>query len=179
MSTSAPGSASQLARPAELVAGNPEDASLTRLFTIYAVAVDERDWSTLRSVFASGARIDYSKSLGPTGPIEEILPWMESNLTWEALPRCQHMLSNVCVSVDGNEGRGRADYLNADVFASPEGDHRLVVHSGVYRAAFRRDSTTWQMTELQAELYWRHDPPSDTVTFLFLDHAPQPGSDRR
>lgn len=182
MSTSAAssgsGSGSELARPAELVASGPDDASLTRLFLLYAVAVDERDWSTLRLVFASGARIDYSKSLGPTGPIEEILPWMEANLSWEALPRCQHMLSNVCVSVEGNEGRGRADYLNADVFAFPDGEHSLVVHSGVYRAAFRRDSTTWQITELQAELYWRHEPPSDTVTFLFQDHAPQPGSER-
>ena len=150
-------------------APSPQDeASLSRLFTRYAVAVDERDWTSLRSVFARGAQIDYSKSLGPTGPVEEILPWMEANLSWEVLPRCQHMLSNVCVSVSGNEGRGRADYLNADVFASPEGEHSLVVHSGVYRAAFRR-SSTWQMTSLHAELYWRHEPPSDTVTFLFLD----------
>lgn len=158
----------ELAGSSEPAPSCQDEASLRRLLTAYAVAVDERDWSALQSVFASGAWIDYSKSLGPTGPIEEILPWMEANLSFEVLPRCQHMLSNLWVSVDGNEGRGRADYLNADVFASPEGEHSLVVHSGVYRAAFRRDST-WQITSLHAELYWRHEPPSDTVTFLFDD----------
>lgn len=147
-----------------------DEASLRRLLTTYAIAVDERDWPTLQSVFASGARIDYSKALGPTGPIEEILPWMQSNMNWEVLPRCQHMLSNVLVTVDRNEGHGRADYLNADVFPSPEGSHSLVVHSGVYRAEFRREAT-WLVTSLHAELYWRHEPPSDTVTFLFLDQG--------
>lgn len=50
----------------ELASSQQDEAILTRLLTTYAIAVDERDWPVLQSIFASGARIDYSKSLGLT-----------------------------------------------------------------------------------------------------------------
>lgn len=143
-----------------------DELVLARLITRYAVAVDERDWQRFERLFIPGAHLDYTRALGPAGPIEEILPWMEANLSWAALPRCQHMLSNVLTTVDGDEAKGRADYLNADVFASSVGGLRLVLHGGVYRMDFRRQST-WRMTALQAELIWRQEPSPETITLVF------------
>ncbi len=143
-----------------------EELALARLITRYAVAVDERDWQRLEQLFTPGARIDYTRALGPAGPIEEILPWLEANLTRKALPRCQHMLSNVLTTVDGDEAKGRADYFNADVFASPAGGVRLVLHGGVYRVEFRRQDT-WRISALLSELVWRQEPTPETTTLLF------------
>lgn len=143
-----------------------EEALLARLMTRYAVAVDERDWQGLERLFTPRARIDYTRALGPVGPIEEILPWMEENLSRAALPRCQHMLSNVLTSIDGDEAKGRADYLNADVFASSAGELRLVLHGGVYRVEFRRDPI-WRISALLAELVWRQEPSPETATLVF------------
>lgn len=156
-----------------------EEMLLTRLVTHYAVAVDERDWRGLEQLFTPGARIDYSQALGPAGPIEEILPWLEANLSRSALPRCQHMLSNVVTTVDRDDAKGRADYLNADVFASPSGELRLVIHGGVYRLAFRREDS-WRISALTSELIWRQEPSPETTDLLFREvprtEDPRPGT---
>lgn len=143
-----------------------EELVLARLITHYAVAVDERDWQGLGQLFAPGARIDYTRALGPAGTVEEILPWLEANLTLAALPRCQHMLSNVLTTVDGDLAKGRADYFNADVFASPAGELRLVLHGGVYRVEFRRRND-WRISALRSELVWRQEPAPESTTLLF------------
>lgn len=143
-----------------------EELLLARLMTHYVVAVDERDWQRLERLFTPGARVDYTRALGPAGPIEEILPWMEANLSREALPRCQHMLSNILTTIDGDEAKGRADYLNADVFASPAGELRLVLHGGVYRVEFQREAT-WRISALLSELIWRQEPSPEATTLLF------------
>lgn len=147
-----------------------EETFLARLITRYAVAVDERDWPGFARLFTRGARIDYTRAQGISGAIEEVLPWLEANLSRTDLPRCQHMVSNVVTTVDGDEARGRADYFNADVFASPDGARRLVLLGGVYRMEFRREPT-WRISALLSELIWSVEPSSETVSLLYQDQG--------
>lgn len=95
-------------------------AAIKHALTLYAFAIDGRDWDGLDAVFAAGATADYGAPIGVlTGGRDEIKRTLPPYLT--VFAGTQHVLGTQVVSVcdDGGEddweerGRGREEKRNA------------------------------------------------------------------
>ena len=121
------------------------------LLTIYAAAVDARDWDRLRTVFAKDAVLDYSIMGGPRTSLDEAIPWLERSLA--AVPMTQHIITNVLVELDGDTAEVQALLFNP----LGQGQNPMLL-GGSYRDRAERTADGWRITELIADLTWTDRP---------------------
>jgi hypothetical protein len=147
-------------------------AELTDLLIGYAIAVDDRDWERYLASFTHDAVVDYSKAWGPVMSAQEMGEWMAANLTLERLPACQHLLSNIDISIESaGTATGRAGYLNADVIHDGA-NLALRMNGGTYRTSFVHTDHGWRIAHLAAELLWSFVPDPATTVFPMLGAPP-------
>ena len=132
-------------------------AEITDLLTRYARAVDRQDWDLFRSVFTPDARIDYTQVGGIAGDIEEVAGFLSRVMPmFEAI---QHLVSNIDITIDGDEAKGCGHGLQpAEAARQPGVGHRRVVPP---RAGAHPRRLAEPVTGGGGKLVPRH-PPSPT-----------------
>jgi len=127
--------------------------ALQELLVSYARSCDDRDWPRYRSLFIAEAEIDYTGAYGRSGRRDDIADWIEPLMSGPALQHTQHFLSNIEITLQGDQAAGRADYLNPDVFTRPAG-RELLVNGGIYEFKAVRTDGVWRFSSLAARILW-------------------------
>ncbi len=134
-----------------------DQQEIDELLTVYANAVDDRDWDRLGSVFAPDAQLDYRSAGGIRGGFPEVRQWLSEVLplfTWT-----QHLVVNRTVTIepDGDAARARSDFHNPNEMVI-DGQPWLFVVGGRYHDHLRRLSVGWRITRRVEETLWWHHP---------------------
>ena len=143
--------------------GLVDRADIEDLLARYARACDTKDWELYRAVFTPDAVIDYTKAYGIRGPVAEVSTWMAKLMTPDYVPKTQHMLANVEVTVDGDSGSAHAYYINPDVRSDGAGGFGLLLNGGYYTVAVRRTPEGWRIARLVAEITFSHSGDLEQV----------------
>jgi len=126
------------------------------LLTVYAAAVDARDWEQLRTVFAKDAVLDYSVFGGPRGTVDEAIEWMADAL--HPVPMTQHIVTNVLIQLGSDTAE-----VGSLVFNPLGNKDRVVLVGGSYHDRVERTPDGWRIAERVAEFTWS-DRPIDRRT---------------
>ena len=121
------------------------------LLTVYAQAVDARDWDLIRTVFTKEAVLDYGVFGGPRGSVDEAVEWLAKTLA--RVPMTQHLITNVLVHL----GTDTAEVTSA-VFNPLGTDSEVVLVGGAYRDRVERTPDGWLIAERKAEFTWSNRP---------------------
>jgi 3-phenylpropionate/cinnamic acid dioxygenase small subunit len=136
----------------ELTPGEVSDRlRINDLLTVYANAVDARDWDALRTVFTEDAVLDYNVFGGPRGTVDEAVEWLSMSLA--RVPMTQHLITNVLVHL----GTDTAQVTSA-VFNPLGTDSEVILIGGTYRDRVERTSRGWLIAERTASFTWSNRP---------------------
>jgi hypothetical protein len=139
----------------------PNRDSITDRMTIvtllrrYAYAIDDRDFDTVRSLFAHDAHLDYTSTGGPAGSRDEVIAWIEQGLS--LVGPTQHIITNELVDLDGATARSRVYLLNP--LLSPEDDPSVLLLGGEYRDQWRRGTGGWKIVDRVHLVTWMRPLP--------------------
>lgn len=121
------------------------------LLTTYAVAVDDRDWDTVRGCFTSGAKLDYTTFGAPDGSIDEVVEWIAKMIA--PFEVTQHHITNRRVTISGDTATVLSYLINP---MTSGGSHMQV--GGQYRDTLRRTTDGWKIEHRVAEYRWSNPP---------------------
>ncbi|GAB7045106.1 nuclear transport factor 2 family protein [Catenuloplanes indicus] len=115
--------------------------------TTAAIASDDRDWARFRSLLADRVHFDASRHVG--GPPTELAA--EDFLAGPAavlsgFDGTQHALSNMLVTVDGDEAQCRADMVAYHYITEDDGTLSHVTMRGRWELGLRRVTGRWLIT---------------------------------
>lgn len=138
--------------------------AVDEVITDYAVAVDDGDWSSYRSLFTPDGRADYRSAGGIEGDAGSIAAWLAESL--QLFSMRQHLIVNRRVRFGtleqdtGDTARVQADYVNpmrfaADGEGSPAPDF---VCGGRYAFGLLRTDGGWRLREVVVQEKWRRLP---------------------
>lgn len=145
--------------------------ALDDLVTGYALAVDDGDWASYRTLFTPDARVDYRSAGGIEGRAEDVAAWLADTLRHFAIR--QHLIVNRRITLgrrDGATGETaavRADYLNPMRLAGSPPDTEGGPTAPNYTCAGRYDFTArrtpdgWRLTGVVVHEKWRQVLPAD------------------
>ena len=129
-------------------------AEITDLLTRYARAVDRKDWDLFRSVFTPDARIDYTQVGGTAGSLDEVVDFLSKVMPmFEAM---QHLISNIDISIDGDEAKVTAMVYNP--LKLP--DSEVWATGGWYHHELVRTPDGWRSRSMVEEASWFHGIPA-------------------
>jgi 3-phenylpropionate/cinnamic acid dioxygenase small subunit len=129
--------------------------AITEICYRYGMAIDDRDWATLRTCFVEDAKAFY-RGLEPANNYQEIEDRCRAAI--EPLTASQHLISNVMVRLDGDQAECTS-YLQAQHVkaGTPGGDNFII--AGRYDDHFVRTADGWRMTERRLEILWTEGNP--------------------
>ncbi len=110
----------------------------------YGFAVDDRDWGRWKSLFTSDARIDYSRSGGITGALEQVAAWLPdamSVFTWSL----HSILTHEIRFTGPGTATGRVHLFNRNGIEWA-GTPELCDIGGVYLDGYQRVGDHWRFT---------------------------------
>lgn len=146
------------------------------LITDYAVAVDDGDWESYRSLFAPDGRADYRSAGGIEGDAGSVADWLAESMRLFSMR--QHLIVNrrvrfgILEQDTGDTARVQADYINPMRFAqngegSPAGSSAPdFVCGGRYMFALLRTDTGWRLREVVVQEKWRRLPERTTPAMV-------------
>jgi hypothetical protein len=144
--------------PMELTLQSVADRlEIDELLTVYAQAVDDRDWGRLDAVFAPDAQLDYRSAGGIRGGFPEVRQWLSEVLplfTWT-----QHLVTNRSVTIEPDQrtARARSDFHNPNEMVVA-GEPWLFVVGGRYHDTLERLPVGWRISRRVEETLWWHNP---------------------
>ena len=92
---------------------------LQDLIVAYSTSVDTKDWTRYESLFTPDAVIDYTEAGGVRGQPKEVAAWLGKVMP--NFPAYQHMISNVDLTISGDEATGRTMLFNPMGCTTPTG----------------------------------------------------------
>ncbi|WP_099250145.1 nuclear transport factor 2 family protein [Mycobacterium sp. shizuoka-1] len=120
-----------------------DERAIVRALTLFARAMDERDWATMAGILADDAVGDFGTgSLAGSAAIIELIRGYLDNCG-----PTQHLLGNVIVDIDGDGATSRA-YIH-DVHLNSTADPATRMYTlGDYRDTWRRTAGgSWHLIE--------------------------------
>lgn len=139
------------ARAAEEEVAEMEDvAAITAVQNAYAVAIDSRDWSALRSCFTHDASIGFGRP-ARVGDLDEFLEWAPP--FHAELGETLHQITTHQVRL-GNDGADASCYLHAVLLDAGGGASTSVF--GRYDDVFARVGGRWFIRRRRFCPVWRH-----------------------
>lgn len=127
------------------------------VLSIYATAIDTRDWEMLRSVLTDHAVLDYTSSGGPRGGFEECVGWLEASLS--GFTMTQHLVTNVIVNDDGPDAATSSSYVHCPLgIDKGEGRQDLFFSGGGYDDRLVKTSDGWRIAERVQWTSYLHGP---------------------
>jgi len=113
------------------------------LLVRYTVAIDEKDWELLDTVYTPDAKIDYTSSGGIKGEYPEVRAWLAKALA--AFPMTQHLVSNSVVELAGDTATARTMVFNPMGTANDKGGYDLFFVGGWYEDELVRTEHGWRI----------------------------------
>ena len=122
---------------------------ITDLMHRYAQMVDFREWDRIDSVFTPDATIDYTSTGGKSGPVREVLAWLDRAL--EPWPINLHFITNLSLELDADRAQARC-YFNAPMGRVENGGGQLVItNAGYYADDLVRTDAGWRIARRHCE----------------------------
>lgn len=110
----------------------------------YASALDESRWQDYEACFTHDAHLEYSwGTVDGTEGLGDRVGEMLAGVTY-----MQHAITNLEVELDGDVGRGRADFIVTLVDGNHP-DKRYWQELGYYRHEYRRTPDGWRFSRLE------------------------------
>ena len=122
------------------------------LLTRYTVAIDQKDYDLLDSVFTPESVVDYTTSGGVCGKYPEVKDWLERALA--PFQMTQHLIANSVVQLDGDRATSRTMFYNPMGSAKPEGGLHLFFIGGYYNDDLVRTPDGWRVAKRVEEQSW-------------------------
>lgn len=127
------------------------------LFARYVHAVDERDLSSLESIFIPSTTFDWSASGGM------VTTWEDAKkgdfLTGKLFPYVFHICTNIIIDFDGDKNGAtlKSKTIHPTGLEGPDGPLLFQVQ-GVYVDRLKRTAKGWRITERVWRDYWATGP---------------------
>ena len=125
---------------------------ITDLLSRYTIAIDDKDWDALDTVFTADAVIDYTSSGGVRGAYPEVKAWLQKALA--PFTMTQHLLGNSRIEIEGDEGRSRTYFFNPMGVPKDGGGLHLFYVGGYYHDRLARTADGWRIVERIEEQAW-------------------------
>ncbi len=122
------------------------------LLADYAHAIDQKDWDALDDIFAEDAFIDYSVMGGAKGSLPVIKKFLSEAMA--IFPYTQHLVANMQIRLDGDEGTGRIMCHNPQVMDVGGGNRHVFVLGLWYVDKYVRTPKGWRIKERVEEKCW-------------------------
>ena len=114
------------------------------LLTRYTVAIDQKDWKLLDTVFPPDAELDYVSSGGIKGGYPEVRAWLEKALA--IFPVTVHYVTNSEVTLQGDRAAARTAVYNPMFFKNPDGSMHHFAVGAYYVDELVRTKQGWRIT---------------------------------
>jgi len=135
---------------------------IQQLITVYANAIDRRDFDALDRVFTADAYIDYRALGGIDGRFPAIKAWLAQVLP--TFPRYTHLVGNIEVEVSGDTARARTACINPMEVTLPGGGTQVMLLGLWYADQLVRTRDGWRMSERVEEPGFQHNVPEHIRT---------------
>ena len=122
------------------------------LLTRYCVAIDDKDWTLLDTVFTPAAQVDYTSSGGIKGSYPEVRAWLAKVMPHFSV--CQHLVTNRDIRIDGDTATSRAYFYNPMGQTRPDGGTQLFFVGGWYLDRLVRTPEGWRIRERVTRQAW-------------------------
>lgn len=127
---------------------------LSDLVNGYARAVDARDWTALRAVFADRIEADFRDFAGREifrGSAED---WVATiRATVGGMDATQHLMANHLHDIEGDDARVHSDVIAAHFLAAARGEREYTV-GGHYDWQFARQPAGWRCVGYRLSVSW-------------------------
>ena len=133
------------------------------LLVDYAHAIDTKNWDALDDVFTEDAWIDYSEMGGAKGTLAEIKEFLAAAMPM--FPATQHLIANLQVRIDGDEGTGRIMCHNPQVMEL-DGEKKIFFLGLWYVDKYVRTPKGWRIKERVEEKGWAYNLPEGLKPLL-------------
>ena len=124
------------------------------LMDAYALALDTKDWDTLRTLFVPGAIVDYTEEGGVRGSIDEAIAWFQKAMA--AFTASQHFVTNRRVAIDGDTATAHAYIFSPLGAPNGNGGLALVFAGGSYEDELQRTPDGWRFKTRTIRASWFH-----------------------
>jgi len=115
----------------------------------YTVAIDQKDWNLLDTVYTPDAKVDYTESGGIKGAYPEVRAWLAKALA--PFTMTQHLVSNSVVKLDGDTATARTMVFNPMGTDDGQGGLNLFYVGGWYVDRLVRTQDGWRIAERYEE----------------------------
>lgn len=132
---------------------------ITKLMARFTRAIDLRDWELYRSVFTDEIEIDYTSYRPGNGGLFKAEDWVQrGRMLFPGLAASQHFLSNLDITVDGDDGTV-VSYVRAEhVLPNTAGDAVFTI-GGYYTDSVVRVGGEWKICRKQLTVLWNTGNP--------------------
>jgi hypothetical protein len=117
------------------------------LFSVYANALDAKDYDGVSDCFTADAEADYAGFSGLLSGRDAIMAHMRRAL--DPLDATQHLFANFIIDVDGDAGQA-----SCGIIAQHLKQGETFLSGGQYRVRVRRDQGRWRMCHVRARSSW-------------------------
>ena len=125
---------------------------IQKSFSIYAYAMDTKDWSLLPSIFAPGITMDFAEYGGFVEGFDDVTSRLISTIT--PLDVTQHLVSNIrCSFVDDDTTDVVAYFHAMHVKTGTAGGDQLMI-GGAYHDRVERTDSGWRQTHRRIAASW-------------------------
>ena len=111
----------------------------------YTVAIDEKNWELLDTVYTPDAKIDYTESGGIKGEYPEVRAWLAKALA--PFVMTQHLISNSVVELNGDSAAARTMVFNPMGTDDGKGGLRMFYVGAWYEDVLVRTAEGWRIAE--------------------------------
>lgn len=134
-----------------------DQLELQRLITVYAHALDERNFTRLDEVFTPDAQIDYTAMGGIAGDWPRIRRWLPEAM--KPFPAYMHLMGNCLFDVTGDVASGKIACFNPMVVSTPEGAEQVMFLGLWYADRYARTPAGWRISERVERRGYMHGMP--------------------
>ena len=134
-------------------------ALITDVVTRMGWYLDRRDWTSFAKLFTERVHTDYTALWGgdpQEGPVADLLAtdrqgsWRR---TMDGLEATQHLITNILVTVDGDEATATANVIGIHRLVNPHGSPLWTV-GGTYDLRLVRRGEDWLIRAIKQDLTW-------------------------
>lgn len=132
--------------------------AIQNLLTVYAFALDEKDYDALDNVFTPDATFDYTATGGVAGDWTAIKPWLQAALS--RFPVTQHLIGLPRIRLSGDRATVATMLFNP-MLLKQDGKDMIFFVGATYRDEFVRTPKGWRIARRVESDAWIKDLPSD------------------